>query len=55
MSSEGLMRLDKFTKIFPVQYSSAPSEDSQDYLDCCHEVLRNMGIIETNGVEFAVF
>ncbi|XP_070032689.1 uncharacterized protein [Nicotiana tomentosiformis] len=55
MSSEDLLRLDKFTKLFPVHFSGATSEDPQDYLDCCHEVLRNMGIIETNGVDFAVF
>ncbi|XP_070055232.1 uncharacterized protein [Nicotiana tomentosiformis] len=37
MSSEGLMRLDKFTKFFPIHFSGAPSEDPQDYLDRCHE------------------
>ncbi|XP_070044860.1 uncharacterized protein [Nicotiana tomentosiformis] len=55
MSSEALLRLDKFTKLFPVHFSGIPSEDSHNYLDCCHEVLRNMGIVETNGVDFAVF
>ncbi|XP_070039562.1 uncharacterized protein [Nicotiana tomentosiformis] len=55
MSSEAFWRSDKFTKIFPVHFSGAPSEDPQEYLDSCHEVLRNMGIVETNGVHFAVF
>ncbi|XP_070034825.1 uncharacterized protein [Nicotiana tomentosiformis] len=55
MSSEALMRLDKFTKLFPVHFSGVPSEDPQDYLDHCHEVLHNMGIVETNGFDFAVF
>ncbi|XP_070049958.1 uncharacterized protein [Nicotiana tomentosiformis] len=55
MSFEGLLRLDKFTKLFPVYFSGTPSEDPQDYLDRCHEVLRNMGIVKTNGVNFAVF
>ncbi|XP_070037159.1 uncharacterized protein [Nicotiana tomentosiformis] len=55
MSSEALLRLDKFTKLFPVHFSGTPTEDSQDYLDRCHEVLRNMGIVESNGVDFAVF
>ncbi|XP_070040855.1 uncharacterized protein [Nicotiana tomentosiformis] len=50
-----MLRFDKFTKIFPVQFSSAPFEYPQDYLYRCHEVLRNMGIVETNGVDFAVF
>ncbi|XP_070049419.1 uncharacterized protein [Nicotiana tomentosiformis] len=44
-----------FTKLFPVHFSGAPSDDPHDYLDRCHEVPRNMGIVETNGVDFAVF
>lgn len=55
MYSEALLRLDKLTKLFPVHFSSTPSEDPQDYLDRCHEVLWNMGIVETNRVDFAVF
>ncbi|XP_070046014.1 uncharacterized protein [Nicotiana tomentosiformis] len=55
MSFGALLRLDKFTKLFPVHFSGTPSEDPQEYLECCHEVLRNMDIVETNGVEFAVF
>ncbi|XP_070036244.1 uncharacterized protein [Nicotiana tomentosiformis] len=55
MSSEALLRLDKFTKLFPVHFSGTPSEDPHDYLDRFHEVLWNMGIVETNEVDFAVF
>ncbi|XP_070034484.1 uncharacterized protein [Nicotiana tomentosiformis] len=55
MSFEALLRLDKFTKLFYVHFSGAPSEDPRDYLDRCHEVLRNIGIVKTNGVNFAVF
>ncbi|XP_070057789.1 uncharacterized protein [Nicotiana tomentosiformis] len=55
MSSEALWRLDRFTKLFPVHFSGSPSEDPQDYLDSCHEVLLNMGIVETYGVDFAIF
>ncbi|XP_070036631.1 uncharacterized protein [Nicotiana tomentosiformis] len=55
MSSEALLRLDKFTKLSLVHFSGTPSEDLQDYLDRCHEVLRNMGIIESNMVDFVVF
>ncbi|XP_070021975.1 uncharacterized protein [Nicotiana sylvestris] len=55
MSSEALWRLDRFTKLFPVHFSDASSEDPQDYLDSCHEVLRNLGIVETNRVDFAAF
>ncbi|XP_070044893.1 uncharacterized protein [Nicotiana tomentosiformis] len=55
MSSKALLRLNKFTKLFPVHLSGVPSEDPQDYLDRFHKVLRNMGIVETNGVDFAAF
>ncbi|XP_070024835.1 uncharacterized protein [Nicotiana sylvestris] len=54
-SSEGLLRLDKFAKIFQVHFSGIPFEDPQEYLDRCHEVLRNMGIVETTVVDFIVF
>ncbi|XP_070054711.1 uncharacterized protein [Nicotiana tomentosiformis] len=33
----------------------ASYEDPQDFLDHFHEVLRNMGIVETNEVDFAAF
>ncbi|XP_070042987.1 uncharacterized protein [Nicotiana tomentosiformis] len=55
MSSVALLRLDKFTKLFPVHFNGTPTEEPQDYLDRCHEVLRNMGIVESNGVDFVVF
>ncbi|XP_070002564.1 uncharacterized protein [Nicotiana sylvestris] len=55
MSVDALWRLDRFTKLFTSTFSGASTMDSQDYLDSCHEVLRNMGIVETNGVDFATF
>jgi len=55
MSADAFWRLDRFTKLFTTTFSGASSEDPQDYLDSCHEVLRNIGIVETNGVDFAVF
>ncbi|XP_070029561.1 uncharacterized protein [Nicotiana sylvestris] len=44
-----------FTKLFTTTYSGSPFKDLQDYLDSCHEVIRNMGIVETIGVDFASF
>ncbi|XP_070028623.1 uncharacterized protein [Nicotiana sylvestris] len=55
MTSEALWRLDRFTKLFTTTYGGTSSEDPQDYLDTYHEVLRNMGIVETNVVDFAAF
>ncbi|XP_070043150.1 uncharacterized protein [Nicotiana tomentosiformis] len=40
MSSEALLRLDNFTKLFPFHFNGTPSEDPQDYLDHCHEFSR---------------
>ncbi|XP_070031845.1 uncharacterized protein [Nicotiana tomentosiformis] len=42
MSFEALLRHDKLTKLFPVHFHGEPSEDPEDYLDSCHEVLQNM-------------
>ncbi|XP_070033004.1 uncharacterized protein [Nicotiana tomentosiformis] len=55
MSSESLLRLDKFTKLFLVHFSGTPTEDPHDYLDCFYEVLQNTGIVESNIVDFAIF
>ncbi|XP_070032963.1 uncharacterized protein [Nicotiana tomentosiformis] len=55
MSSEALLRLKKFTNLFPVHFSCTPSEDQQDYIDRCHEVMQNMVLVESNMVDFAVF
>jgi len=55
MSSEALLRLDMFTKIFSIHFSGASSEDPQYYLDRFHQVLHDMGIVETNRVDFVVF
>lgn len=55
MSSKGLKSLDMFTKLFATLFGGIPSEDPYDYLVCYHEILRNMGIVEYNGVDFLVF
>lgn len=55
MSADALWRLDRFTKLFTTIYSGTPSEDAQDFIFSCHEVLRTMGIVETNGVDFTTF
>ncbi|XP_070025637.1 uncharacterized protein [Nicotiana sylvestris] len=55
MSADALWSLDRFTKIFTTTYDGSSSKDPQDYLDNCHKVLQNMGIVETNGVDFVAF
>ncbi|XP_070050622.1 uncharacterized protein [Nicotiana tomentosiformis] len=55
MSAKGIKRLDKFTKLFSPRFGGTPSEDPQDFFDCYHEILRNMGIVKSNEVDFTVF
>ncbi|XP_070004320.1 uncharacterized protein [Nicotiana sylvestris] len=55
MSSDALWRLDRFSKIITTTFSGTSSEDPQDFLFSCHEILRTMGIVETNGVDFCTF
>ncbi|XP_070022255.1 uncharacterized protein [Nicotiana sylvestris] len=55
MSIDALWRLDKFIKLFPVHFSGETSKYPQEYLDSCHKVLRNISILETNGVDFVAF
>ena len=55
MPSNALWILGRFTKLFTTTYGGTSLEDPQDYLDSCHEVLQNMGIVETNGADFTAF
>lgn len=54
MSADELKRLDSFTRLFPLHFSGAPLEDAQDFLDRCHEILCNLGLVESNGVDFTI-
>lgn len=55
MSVDELKRLDTFTKLYPPHFSGTPSEDIQDLLDHCHDILHNIRIVEPSGVDFIVF
>lgn len=55
MSFDGIKRLDKFAKLFPIRFGGTPFEDPHDFLDRYHVVLGNMGIVESNGSDFVVF
>lgn len=55
MLVDELKRLDRFTKMFPHHFSGAPSEEALDFLDRYHEILRNVGLVESNEVDFTVF
>lgn len=36
-------------------FHSDALEDGKDYLDKCHEMLRTLGLVESNGVDFTIF
>lgn len=55
MSVDEIKRMDRFKNLSPPHFSSTPSEDAQDFLDRCHEILCNLGLVESNGVDFIVF
>ncbi|XP_070034593.1 uncharacterized protein [Nicotiana tomentosiformis] len=55
MSADELKRLDKFTKLHPPHFSGTPSEDAQEIFDRCHEILHNLGLVESNRVDFTAF
>lgn len=55
MSADDLKRLDRFTMLFPPHFSSIPSEDVLEFLDYCHEILCNLELVESNGVDFTIF
>lgn len=52
MSTEEMKRMEKFHRLHPPQFGSDASEDAHDFLDRCHQVLQNMGLVESNLVDF---
>ncbi|XP_070040817.1 uncharacterized protein [Nicotiana tomentosiformis] len=55
MSDDEQKRLERFGRLQPPSFSGAESEDAQDFLDRCHQILRTAGILETSGVSFTTF
>lgn len=36
-------------------FDGDPTTDPYDFLDWCHEILRNLGMVESNRVNFTTF
>lgn len=49
MSADDLKSMDIFQKLHPLLRSS------QEFLDQFYEILHNLGLVESNGVDFTVF
>lgn len=47
--------MDRFQKLDPTRFNGGPSVDAQDFLDRCHEIQYNLGLVESNGVNFTIF
>lgn len=48
-------RLGRFQRLHPHHFYGDASKDAQNFLDRCHQTLRNLGLVESNGVEFTIF
>ncbi|XP_070042891.1 uncharacterized protein [Nicotiana tomentosiformis] len=55
MSEEDQKRFDWFKKMSPPQFDGDPFVDAQDFLHGCQEILQNLGLVESNGVDFTTF
>ncbi|XP_070058101.1 uncharacterized protein [Nicotiana tomentosiformis] len=55
MTDNEQRRLERFGRLQPPSFSDAELEDAQGFLDKCQQILRTMGILETNGVPFTTF
>ncbi|XP_070034647.1 uncharacterized protein [Nicotiana tomentosiformis] len=55
MSDEEQKLLERFGRLKPPSFSGVESEDTQDFLDRCQQILRTAGILETIEVSFTTF
>ncbi|XP_070048142.1 uncharacterized protein [Nicotiana tomentosiformis] len=47
--------LDRWTRLHPPVFEGERHEDPQDFIDWCKDILYNMRILESHGVDFATF
>lgn len=55
MPADEQKRLERFQILFPPHFEGSASEDTQDFLDRCHQMLCNVGLIDSNNVDFTTF
>lgn len=48
-------RMDIFQKLQPPHIEGGPLEDVHDFLDMCHAILCNLGLVRSNGADFTTF
>ncbi|XP_070007930.1 uncharacterized protein [Nicotiana sylvestris] len=47
--------LDRWTRLHPLVFGGELHEDAQDFIDRCRDILHNMRILESHGVDFTTF
>ncbi|XP_070045720.1 uncharacterized protein [Nicotiana tomentosiformis] len=55
MADDEQQSLERFERLRPPPFSGTKSEDAQDFLDRCQQMLRTTGILETSRVSFTTF
>lgn len=50
-----LKRLGKFTKLHLPHFHGTPSGDAHVFLDYFHEIMHNLGLVESNEFDFTAF
>lgn len=48
-------RFDRFRNKSTPQFDCDPLAYAYDLLDSCHEIMRNLDLVEPNGVNFTTF
>lgn len=55
MSVDEQKKMDQFQNLDPPHFDCDPTINAQNFLDMCHEILCNLGLVESNRVEFTTF
>lgn len=55
MSINEKKKMVRFQKLDPPHFDGDLITDAQDFLDMCHGILRNLGLVEFNRVDFTTF
>lgn len=55
MSTEEQKMLERFQRLHPPHIDGDASQDAQNFVDRCHQMLHNFSLVESNGVDFTTF
>lgn len=55
ISAEEKKIIDTFQRLHPPHFDGSSSVDTKDFLDRFHEMLHNLGMVESNWADFMTF